>query len=189
MFFSKLAALSALAFAAFGAAAPTLSSGDIPAILTDLKSNLNAHTNFLASTNANTAQPDIVSHIAQLTVQLNTAIDQVNAMDGAPIQDIPLPALTALLGQVISAVTDTLTAVLKVAQTVPTLLAAVLPLVITAATALLTLVTVICGRVVGLALTVLIAPVTALLATATALLSSLLGGALNCITGGLIGLL
>jgi hypothetical protein len=50
-------------------------------------------------------------------------------------------------------------------------------------------VTVVCGRVVGLALTVLIAPVTALLATATALLSSLLGGALNCITSGLIGLL
>jgi Na+/serine symporter len=47
----------------------------------------------------------------------------------------------------------------------------------------LTFVTVICGRVVGLALIVIIAPVTALLATATALLGSLLGDALKCISG------
>ncbi|KAJ7807505.1 hypothetical protein B0H13DRAFT_2386424 [Mycena leptocephala] len=109
------------------------------------------------------------------SVHLDTATDHVNAMGGAPIQAISIPALTAL-GQIISIVTDTLTTVFRVAQTIPALVATVLPLVITAA-------------VVGLTLTVLVASVTALLATATALLSNLLGGALNCITGGLIGLL
>ncbi|KAJ7907963.1 hypothetical protein B0H13DRAFT_1879066 [Mycena leptocephala] len=199
MFFSKLAALSALAFAAFGAAVPTPSSGNITAILTDLKLNL-------ASTNANTAQPDIEAHITQLTGYINVAVDQLNAMGDASYQDIPLPALTALICEIISVnlppafvspslhsdsrpqiVIGSLTIVLKVAHDVahdvPALLATVLPLVITAATVLLTFVTVICGRVVGLALIVIIAPVTALLATATALLGSLLGDALKCISG------
>ncbi|KAJ7914748.1 hypothetical protein B0H13DRAFT_2324932 [Mycena leptocephala] len=114
MFFSKLAALSALAFAAFGAAVPTPSSGNITAILTDLKLNLGAPCTFLASTNANTAQPDIEAHITQLTGYINVAVDQLNAMGDASYQDIPLPALTALICEIISIVIGSLTIVLKV---------------------------------------------------------------------------
>ncbi|KAF7365919.1 hypothetical protein MVEN_00467100 [Mycena venus] len=183
MFFSKLAAVSALAFAAFSAAAPTTSSDQVTVILTQLKSNVNEPCTFLAATNANTAQSDIVSHITQLTTHINTACGQVNAMGSAPIEDIPLGALTALLGEIISIVIGALTGLLKCAETIPALLAVVLPLVIAAATALLTLVTAICGKVVGLALIVLVGPVLTLLATATGLLSSLLGGALKCIAG------
>ncbi|KAJ6540611.1 hypothetical protein B0H19DRAFT_1269174 [Mycena capillaripes] len=177
MFFSKLAALSVLAFAAFSAAAPTAPSDDnITGVLTHLQSNFAGPITSLASTNANTAHPDIVANIKQLTAHLNSATDQIKGMGGAPIQDISLPELTALLSGIIHIVIGTLTAVLGVAKTVPTLLALVLPPVIEAATALLTLVTLISSIVVGFALTVLVTPVLALLATATALLGSLLSG-------------